>query len=556
MSVTSGSVSTSSYDGRYAKLEWTCTQSGATSTINWTASLAGGASNWYVTSQCFFEISCASGTPSTKKVTVLSYDTSRKSQKGTIGSGSFTIAHNSAGAANFTIKLSVATHSWEVNCTGSKTWTLPSRYTLTLNKGTGIASVTGGGAYAEGTQVSIGATPSSGYNFSNWTNSSGTAISSSASHSITLNASTTLTANAVLKTYKINYDANGGSGVPSAQNKIHGTNLTLSSIKPTRTGYAFKSWNTKADGSGTSYAAGATFTSNAGTTLYAIWTVYVLTVKYNANGGTQDSSASYTLPYTTTVNYGANYNGSYGLYDITTFKLKKDGYYATHWNTNANGTGITIDCTTSYTAQALASACGKDLSIGNVTLNFYPKWIANPYTVVYDGNGATDGATNNTTHVYGTAKALAANGFSRTGYVFSAWNTKADGSGTSYTSEQSVSNLTTIKNGTVTLYAIWTPWTYTIKYFPNGGIGTVFTSSHTYGISSTLTANKFTRENYTFLGWSTSATGTVIYTDGAIAPDNITSNKQQIDLYAIWSQSSPWTLSTVYVRIGDTWRMF
>ena len=137
--------------------------------------------------------------------------------------------------------------------------------------------------------------------------------------------------------------------------------------------------------------------------------------------------------------------------------------------------------------------------------------------------------------MYGTAKALAANGFSRTGYVFSAWNTKADGSGTSYTSEQSVSNLTTIKNGTVTLYAIWTPWTYTIKYFPNGGIGTAFTSSHTYGVSSTLTANKFTRENYTFLGWSTSATGTVIYTDGAIAPDNITSNKQQIDLYAIWS---------------------
>lgn len=556
MASTTGSVSTSSYDGRYAKLSWTCTQSGNISTINWTASLAGGASNYYKTTQCYFTISCDNGTPSKTKVTVLEYDTSRNAYKGTIGSGSFTITHDSAGAAKFTIKLSVATYVWEVNCTGSKTWTLPSRYTLTLTKGTGISSVSGAGTYAEGSEVDIGATVSTGYSFTKWANSSGTTVSTNPSYTVTLNANIALTASATLKTYPITYDANGGTGAPAAQTKNHGTALTLSSTKPTRKGYAFKSWNTKADGTGTSYAVGASFTTNAATTLYAIWTVYVLTVKYNANGGTQESSASYTLPYTTTANYGTNYNGTNGLYDIGTFKLNKPGYSASSWNTNASGTGYDLNYTTPYTAVALATACGKNLETGNVTINFYPRWVANSYTVTYNGNGATEGSTANTSHVYDTAKALATNGFSRVGYDFTAWNTKADGSGTSYTSGQSVSNLTTTKDGTVTLYAIWTPWTYTIKYFPNGGTGTAFTSSHTYGVSSVLTSNTFTRENYSFLGWATSTTGAAVYADGAVVPDNIEANGDQINLYAVWSQSSPWTLSMIYVKIGDEWHIF
>ena len=71
--------------------------------------------------------------------------------------------------------------------------------------------------------------------------------------------------------YTISYNANGGSGAPSNQAKDGGVNLTLSSTVPTRSGYAFTGWNTKADGSGTSYASGATYTGNADATLYAQW---------------------------------------------------------------------------------------------------------------------------------------------------------------------------------------------------------------------------------------------------------------------------------------------
>ena len=52
--------------------------------------------------------------------------------------------------------------------------------------------------------------------------------------------------------YTVSYNANGGSGAPSAQTKWYGTNLTLSSSKPSRTGYTFSKWHTSSNGSGTS----------------------------------------------------------------------------------------------------------------------------------------------------------------------------------------------------------------------------------------------------------------------------------------------------------------
>lgn len=71
-------------------------------------------------------------------------------------------------------------------------------------------------------------------------------------------------------TYTISYNANGGSGAPSAQTKTHGVNLTLSSTVPTRTNYIFQGWATSSTGA-VQYQPGGTFTANANTILYAIW---------------------------------------------------------------------------------------------------------------------------------------------------------------------------------------------------------------------------------------------------------------------------------------------
>lgn len=77
------------------------------------------------------------------------------------------------------------------------------------------------------------------------------------------------------KTYTITYNANGGSGAPSSQTKIQGTNIKLSSTKPTRSGYVFAGWGTSASATKVSYAAGATYSTDANLTLYAIWQLTV-----------------------------------------------------------------------------------------------------------------------------------------------------------------------------------------------------------------------------------------------------------------------------------------
>lgn len=109
----------------------------------------------------------------------------------------------------------------------------------------------------------------SGYVFWHWNTSSnngGTTYDSGANY--TGNAAMTLYA---IWNPIITYNGNGGSNVPASQTKTFGTNLTLSTTIPTRVGYKFASWNTKADGTGTTYQPGSTYTSNTATTLYAIW---------------------------------------------------------------------------------------------------------------------------------------------------------------------------------------------------------------------------------------------------------------------------------------------
>lgn len=76
--------------------------------------------------------------------------------------------------------------------------------------------------------------------------------------------------------YTITYNANDGTGAPTSQTKLHGTNITLSDIKPTRSGYRFVGWATTADGE-VAYAAGETYTVNESCTLHAVWKRIVTT---------------------------------------------------------------------------------------------------------------------------------------------------------------------------------------------------------------------------------------------------------------------------------------
>lgn len=96
----------------------------------------------------------------------------------------------------------------------------------------------------------------------------------------------------VIILFTITYNANGGSGAPNSQTKTYGVNLTLSSTSPTRTGYTFLGWSTSSTATSATYSAGGTFTSNANTTLYAVWRANTYTLTVNPNGGTWNGSSS------------------------------------------------------------------------------------------------------------------------------------------------------------------------------------------------------------------------------------------------------------------------
>ena len=128
----------------------------------------------------------------------------------------------------------------------------------------------------------------------------------------TMTASKSITIKAK-PSYTVSYSANGGSGAPSSQTKWYDESLTLSSTKPTRTGYTFKGWSTSSTATTATWSAGGTYTTNATDTLYAVWKANTYTVSYNANGGSgapssQTKTYGKTLTLSNTVPTRTNYN--------------------------------------------------------------------------------------------------------------------------------------------------------------------------------------------------------------------------------------------------------
>lgn len=169
---------------------------------------------------------------------------------------------------------------------------LPS-YTLTYNaNGGSLGNVPSTQTFASGSCTLSSYEPTrSGYTFKGWgTSSSATSSSYAAGSTQPFTANKTIYA---IWEGKVTYDANGGSGAPAAQTFIAGKSITVSSTKPTRSGYTFVIWATSLSTSSDSYQPGDTFTPSSGNpTLYAVWkgntTTY--TVSFDYQGGTGSTS--------------------------------------------------------------------------------------------------------------------------------------------------------------------------------------------------------------------------------------------------------------------------
>jgi uncharacterized repeat protein (TIGR02543 family) len=245
-------------------------------------------------------------------------------------------------------------------------------------------------------------------------------------------------------TYTVTYRSNAadaeGSMAPSEHTYDVSQDLTPNDYS--RTGYNFAGWNSKNDGTGTNYSdrqSVKNLSSIGGTTvtLYAQWKPITYTVTYRSNaadaeGTMGDSSHTYGVDGKLTKN-----------------KYTRTGYIFAGWNTKMDGKG------TDYTDEQNV----KNLSpIGGATVTLYAKWNPITYTVTYDKN-ATDatGAMTPSKHTYDIPSDLTLNRYSRTGYTFVGWNTKADVMGPDYINGQNVTNLSSIGGATVTLYAQWKP---------------------------------------------------------------------------------------------------
>ena len=328
--------------------------------------------------------------------------------------------------------------------------------------------------------------------------------------------------------HTVTYNANAGNdasvkGVPASQSKTANVDITLSSDVPTRNGYTFLGWNTQADGNGTAYAAGATYThdQDGGTvTLYAKWTPWKHTIHYNSNIPTNAPTGT-----TTVSNMPGDQTKTFDeKLMISSNKPTRKGYNFAGWSTSANGNVV-------YQPGAEYK---NDQNGGTVTL--YAKWTPWVHTVHYDANGGDQNSVpTDQTKTFDQAMILSDKKPTRHGYNFVRWNTKADGTGTSYEVKGNYNH--DQNGGTVTLYAIWTPWVHTVHYDANGGDQNSVPNDQkkTYGQSMNVATKVPTRNEYKFLGWTTGKDGSgTFYNPGdAYYHDQ---NGQTVTLYAKWIQ--------------------
>jgi uncharacterized repeat protein (TIGR02543 family) len=366
-----------------------------------------------------------------------------------------------------------------------------------------------------------------GYYFNGWNteaNGSGTPYTGGenvSNLSASDGAEVTLYAQWTAFAYTVAYYNSGDSGTMTPSTHTYNVPKNLAANTFTRTGFTFSGWNTEYNGSGTPYADGANVVNlsandGATVTLYTQWTGVSYTVAYNANGGSGTMAPS-------AHTYGEGY-----YLPANTFT--RTGYTFERWAVEIDGWGMR------YLSDG--EFAGSLSSIDGATVTLYAQWQPIYYTVVYNPNGGY-GSMTSRTHTYDAPQNLRPSTFTRNSYTFGGWNTETDGSGTPYTDETSVVNLSSTSGATVTLYAQWTGVSYTVAYNPNGGTGTMSPSAHNYSVPKNLSPNAFTKTGYSFEKWTAASNGSgVSYADEAGVLNLSDTAGAEVPLYAQWTANS------------------
>jgi uncharacterized repeat protein (TIGR02543 family) len=274
---------------------------------------------------------------------------------------------------------------------------------------------------------------------------------------------------------------------------------------PSRGGYTFSGWNTAFDGSGSGFTASSTI--NADITVYAQWTEETYTVTFKSNYGSNDTLDTRTVTVPPTTISAADFPAN----------PSRSGYTFAGWNTAPDGSGSAFTASTTV----------------NTDITVYARWTENlpgSYTVIFNLNDGTE--TNHTVKTV-TLPATTIADFpadpSRTGYLFAGWNTAPDSSGNGFTASTTV-------NADITVYARWTPKTYTISFKSNYAPDTILYTKTVTVPATTISTADFpanpSRSGYTFAGWNTAPDGS------GSAFTASTTVSADITVYAKWTAVS------------------
>ena len=300
--------------------------------------------------------------------------------------------------------------------------------------------------------------------------------------------------------YSINYDANGGHGTvaPDASSHIYTNEVALASTAEPSAGYSLAGWTTNAT-EGAVFDPGQVVTgADIGATTSGVVTLYA--------------------------------NWTQNVYSVTFCYTNSQGAAASLVRSVLGTENAEPPDAAAYDSWAGHKFVGWDASYSNVVSDVAVNALydeGQSYKVRFEpGDGAT-GSMDDMKYIAEVEQGIASNVFVKVGYTFAGWATEKGGD-VVYADGQVVAF-----EADATLYAVWVPIEYVVKFDPNGGEGTMGEQGFVYDQAQALTACEFTSD-LAFLGWATDAAGGVVFADGETVSNLSAEDGGTVTLYAVW----------------------